>query len=217
MNGTMKWFLNLRGVHFFATRLGPKSLRKLAFDEKYSSGDWDFSNDGPKELMKLVESHANKGHILIMGCGGASILKDISPEAYASVLGVDLSTEAIRLACQYAGPKISFQQADMTKFNFPRAYDLVLFSESIYYIPFLHRKRYLQKICQHLTHGGSILVTISQSKRYRNIFSMIRNSFEVLTDRQLTGSTRRLILFQPKSGEGMKADEKASAHAVSPK
>ncbi len=211
MNNTIHKLLKLRGVHFLATRFGPKHLRKLAFDEKFRSGEWDFSNDGPRELMSLVERQANRGDILVMGCGGASILKDLSPDSYSSVLGVDLSAEAIRLASNYAGPKVAFQLADMTKFKCPMPYDLIIFSESINYVPFFQRKRYLQAICRDLKPGGTILVTISQSKRYRNIFTMIRKNFEILADRQFTDSARRLILFQPKTSGRKTAVEKRAA------
>ena len=215
MNKTIQKLLKMRGVHFLATRFGPRHLRKLAFDEKFRSGEWDFSNDGPRELMDLVELQANRGDILLMGCGSASILKDLSPESYSSLLGIDLSHEAIHLASTYAGPKVSFQQADMTRFKCQKPYDLIIFSESINYVPFFQRKRYLQKICEDLRPGGSILVTISQSKRYRNIFSMINKNFKVLADRQFAGSTRRLILFQPKNSGRKGAGENQTAGLAS--
>ena len=218
MNETISKLLKLRGIHFFATRFGSKPLRKLAFEEKFRSGEWNFASDNPRELMDHVKRHANNGNILIMGCGGASILRDLAPDSYASVLGIDLSSEAIRLASHYASPKVAFQQADMTEFQCSKPYDLIIFSESINYIPFFQRKRYLQKMCQGLKPGGSILITISQAKRYRHIFRMITKNFEVLADRQFTGSTRRLILFQPRTTGRSGAQEKpATSSATQPR
>jgi 2-polyprenyl-3-methyl-5-hydroxy-6-metoxy-1,4-benzoquinol methylase len=187
--------LTMRGVHFFATRFGPSNLKKLAFDEKFRNGDWKFSKDGTGELAVLVNRHAANGDLLIMGCGGAAILEELKLEKFSSVLGVDLSSEAIDLAQRYAASNVAFQQADMVGFQCSKPYDAILFSESLYYVPFYDCRGFLDRLCKHLKPAGCIIVTVAQPRRHHKMIAMIRQHFTILEDRQFPGSERHLITF----------------------
>jgi len=90
--------LAARGLHYFVTRFGWDSLRSAAFDEKYRRGDWNFEGEASQELSSIVRKYLRGGDLLIMGCGSASILQGFDSSTFVSVLGLDLSTEAIRLA-----------------------------------------------------------------------------------------------------------------------
>jgi SAM-dependent methyltransferase len=196
MTKTIKRLLGLRGLHFFATRFGTKRLKSLAFDEKFRNGDWQFGEDSSGELARVVSNYANQGDLLIMGCGGAAILQHLESGRLASVLGIDIAKEAIRLASRYQAPNIAFQESDMIRFKCPRLYNLILFSESLNYVPFFKRKSYLQELCKALKPDGCIVITIAQSRRYSGILSMIRRSFQVLEDRKFSGSERHLIIIR---------------------
>src|SRR5271155_5154910 len=128
MNQTIGKILKWRGIHFLATRFGPKRLRSLAFDGKFCGGDWDFQNDGPDYLACLVKEHAKGGGVLIMGCGGASIIEDLKAAEFDSIVGIDISSEAIRRAGRYAAPNVTFKQADMVGFECTGSFSVILFS-----------------------------------------------------------------------------------------
>ena len=188
--------LKMRGIHGLVVRYGPKWMRVMAFDEKYRSGDWDFSRENSSELVQLVADRAHHGDILIMGCGGASFLAQLDPASYNSILGIDLSTEAVRLARQHASSRVRFEIADMTQFEWKQPYDVILFSESINYVCASVRKQLLVKLSQCLKPDGCFIVTIAQPSRYEAILTMIRENFDVLEDRNFQGLERRLLVFR---------------------
>jgi 2-polyprenyl-3-methyl-5-hydroxy-6-metoxy-1,4-benzoquinol methylase len=187
--------LATKGIHYLATRFGWRKLRSLAFDEKYRRGDWNFGADGTGELDMVIRHYLREGDLLIMGCGGASILKDLETSSLKSALGIDLSPEAIRLAGRFASEKISFQLADMVTFQCPRPYDVVLFSESLNYVPVAGQESLLRRLAKSLKPNGVFVVTIAQSKRYADILEGIRQNFHVLEDRPFSSSSRQLIVF----------------------
>lgn len=138
--------LGLKGIHYLATRFAPLRVRGIAFDEKYRCGRWVFETDGGPELTSVICRYLQKGDILILGCGGASILEDLKREGLNSALGVDLSQEGIRLASRFASDNISFRVADMITFECPQAYDVILFSESLNYVPAVRQVDLLRRL-----------------------------------------------------------------------
>lgn len=190
--------LTARGVHYFVTRFGPQRLRSMAFDEKYRQGDWRFQGDSTGELPELVRRYLKKGDLLVLGCGGSSILEGLEAEGVNSVLGLDLSEEAIKLAARYASQKVTFQIANMETFECPRSYDVILFSESINYVPSARQISLLHRLGRHLKPGGTFVVTVAEAKRYQDIIERIRANFLMLEDHTFPGSTRHLLIFQPR-------------------
>jgi 2-polyprenyl-3-methyl-5-hydroxy-6-metoxy-1,4-benzoquinol methylase len=196
----LRRILAFKGIHYFVTRFGSRKLRGLAFDEKYRRGDWNFRAEGTDELAAVIRHYLGEGDLLIMGCGGASILKDLDAANLKSALGIDLSQEAIRLASRFASEKIVFQLADMVTFQCPRPYDTILFSESLNYVPVTAQESLLRRLAESLKPGGVFVVTIAQAKRYADILEGIRQNFAVREDRQFSGSNRHLLVFNLRSG-----------------
>lgn len=190
-----KKVLHLRGIHWVVTRFGGTRLRSLSFDEKFKSGVWKFDTESP-ELVALVGKQSVKGHILVLGCGAAPIAKELHPDSYESLLGIDISAEAIAKASRQNSKKIRFEIGDMLGFQCPHPYDVILFSDSLYYVPSLFRKRLLRKLQKSLTPKGCIIVAIAQPERYVGILKMIRQGFEVQIDRQLEGEQRHVLVFR---------------------
>ncbi len=192
----MKGLLGLPGIHYLLTRFGPTKLRAASFDQKYSSGDWVYALDSSAELVSIVEKYACKGQILMLGCGSASVATAISADSFAGFVGVDLSPEAINHASRQSNDKIRFVVGDLLKYRCDRKYDLILFSESLYYISPLQRKPLLHRLAGELTQRGSIVVTIADPVRYAGILEMIRKNFLVKEDRSFKGGQRHLIAFR---------------------
>jgi 2-polyprenyl-3-methyl-5-hydroxy-6-metoxy-1,4-benzoquinol methylase len=191
----LRGLLATRGIHYLATRFGWQKLRSLAFDEKYRRGDWNFCTEGTGELADVVCRYLGEGDLLVMGCGGASILKDLPAPNLKSALGIDLSQEAIRLAGRFASEKISFQLADMVTFECPQPYDVILFSESLNYVPLAEQEPFLRRLGKSLKPNGEFIVTIAQAKRYADMLEGVRRHFAVLEDRSFSGSNRHLLVF----------------------
>jgi len=191
-----KKLLAAKGIHYLVTRFGSARLRSASFDEKYRRGDWNFKGDAGDELPSIIRKYLRGGAILILGCGAASILDVFEPTEFSSVLGLDLSTEAVRLANRFARANIVFEVGDMVRFQCPRNYDVILFSESFYYVPTSEQKKFLKRLAGNLKLGGVIVVTLAQSKRYHTIIDLIRGCFQIVEDRKFVGSERHLLVFR---------------------
>jgi trans-aconitate methyltransferase len=184
------------GAHYLLTRFGGAALRKKCFDEKYLSGDWDFAGNPDSVLAGVVEKYSAGGHILILGCGSASMVGGLSPNSFQTLLGIDISPEAVKRANRQKSGAVRFEVGDISKYKCERQFDVILFSESIYYVNPLGRKRLLKNLAGNLTANGKIIVTIAQPERYANILKMIRKNFEVVEDGNFKDSQRRLLVFR---------------------
>jgi len=173
--------LGVRGIHGIATRLGWRSLRAMAFDEKYRNGSWNFSSED-SDLVRLIETYAAKGNILALGCGTALVVCFLNPGSFESFVGVDLSPEAIAQARQRESDRVRFEVGEMTKYQCCRLFDVILFPDSIYYVNARSRKNLLIRMRASLSPAGRIVVTIAQPNRYADILDMIRRNFKMDVD-----------------------------------
>ncbi|HJZ75877.1 MAG TPA: class I SAM-dependent methyltransferase [Vicinamibacterales bacterium] len=189
--------LGAKGVHFLVTRFGSEKLRRVAFDDKYRRGVWAFDGDSSGELPEVVKRYLRKGDLLVLGCGRASVLDGLRDAELNSVLGVDLSGEAIRLAGRHASSKVRFEIANMETFTCAGRYDEILFSESLYYVPARKQLRALFRLASCLKPDGVFIVTLAEAARYQDIIVKIRANFRMLEDRAFSDSPRHLLVFQP--------------------
>jgi trans-aconitate methyltransferase len=196
LHGAYRRLLGLPFIHYFATRMPGGRIRSLSFDEKYRSGQWNFVADTQSELVSVLKNYACNSHILILGCGTASITGVLEPSKYASILGIDLSSVAISKAMQYANEKVHFEVGDMLDYEPNQKCSVILFSESLYYVSTRHRMPLLRRLSQHLTVDGCLIVTISQPDRYARLLKAIRTNFQTMEDRPFRGSRGHLIVFR---------------------
>jgi len=101
---------------------------------------------------------ARRQMALDLACGsgyGCEILKDCG---YQSVLGIDISLEALEFAItNYKKEGINFNRVSLQEWcgkNSLDRYDLVTFFEAIEHIPFEDGQRVLRKVAQSLEIGG---------------------------------------------------------------
>lgn len=195
--GSMMRLLAVPGLHFLVTRFGPAWLRNFAFDAKYQSGHWSFHLDDRSELHEVVRAYLRRGDLFVVGCGTGSVLNGLEESGLDSVLGIDVSKEAITRAVQHASARVTFQVADVETFQCPRLYDEILFSESLYYIRPSRQLTLLHRLSRSLKPGGVFVVTLADVARYHDVVRRVRLSFCVLEDRALRDSTRHLLVFRP--------------------
>jgi len=194
---SLRQLLAAPGIHFLATRFAPAAVRRAAFDEKYRLRQWGKEKEHSADLRAVLLKHLRQGDLLLLGCGAASILENLDKEGMNSAIGVDLSAEALRIAKQYESKAIRFVQADMLQFETSDRFDVIMFSESLYYVPAAQQGAFLHRLLSNLKAGGVFLVTLAQPARYHAILEMIRKEFTVLEDRPLASSSRHMIVFRP--------------------
>jgi len=196
--------LALPVFHYAASRFFGAAIARLAFDAKFGGSDrgWGEFHERPEFISPLAAHAMSFGpgvaRILLLGCGGAGLVGDLPAGCYRSVIGVDLSPKAIDLARSKWDPgKTRFEVADMCAYAPPEPQDIIVLSESIYYI----KRRKCAKLFARLraeNPGVIFAVTIAQPGRYRGYLRDIRkNSPAVLEDRApVPEKARHLIVFK---------------------
>ncbi|MCX5636185.1 MAG: class I SAM-dependent methyltransferase [Planctomycetota bacterium] len=188
--------LSTSGILYLFTRFGGSKLRQQAFDQKYTDGSWDyFDKDHSLEMRKVVEKYARKGRILDMGCGTGILASMLNPDSFEYYLGVDASREAIALAQKRQSNKINFEISDIQSCKCKERFDLIVFEESLYYVPFF-RRRLLQRFAESLRPEGLFIVTVADPNRFGRMIRMIRKKFQIIEDRYFKNSSRLLLVFR---------------------
>lgn len=197
MNYINTWsrILTFRPFYGFVLRFCGKTLRRTAFDQMYQSGRWDF-DDKTTELIEIIEGYARNGAILILGCGTASIVRHLNQSTFQYLLGVDMSPVAISKASKQANTKIHFEVGDIEELRCQQAFDVILFSESLYYLKTAKAETVLGRLQRDLRPGGCIIATFYDPKPYKDVIEMISGGFDVLKQGTFTGSNRYFLVFR---------------------
>lgn len=191
----LKSFLSAKGVLYFLTRYAGSAMRRCSFDQFYKSGRWDYlDSDHSGEMVKVVERYANKGRILDMGCGPGILAGLLNPGSFEYYQGVDASSEAVALALKRVSEKIHFDVGNIQSYECEDDFDLIVFEESLYYVPFF-RYRLLKRYGRRLRPGGVFIVTVADPRRFARMIRMVRGKFRVLEDRYFQNSRRLLLVF----------------------
>ena len=177
-------------LYYLCTRFGSRRVRGWAFDQKHPK---EYSHSPESSTVTLVEKYARKGRILDLGCGTGSLASDLNPDSYESYLGVDVSPAAIGIAQKRKTSKINFEVGDLQHYKCEEKYDLIVFEESLYYVPFF-RRRLLRRYAQYLNPGGLFIVTIAHPAQFRGMIRMIRRNFQIIEDRFTPAGGERLLL-----------------------
>jgi SAM-dependent methyltransferase len=169
-------------------RYGTETIKRNLWDAEFSGGRWTCLESMPDDCVYAhVERHANGGSILDLGCGPGTTGPELAAESYASYTGVDISEVAVEKArrkaeeCHRAHTNRYFQ-GDIVSYAPNRAHDVILFGDSLYYVPQRLILPMLKRYSQHLTPTGVFVARI-YGRRYQRIVEVIENNFDVVEKR----------------------------------
>lgn len=131
-----------------------------------------------------------------MGCGTGILASRLADDSFSYYRGVDASSEAIALAEKRHTHKVEFEIGDVQSYEFQDDFDLVVFEESLYYVPFF-RHRLLNRYARRLRPGGVFVVTVADPRRFAGMIRMIRSRFQIVEDRSAPGGRRLYLVFRP--------------------
>jgi trans-aconitate methyltransferase len=195
MSKKLKNLLAAKGVLYLLTRFGGSALRRCSFDQYYKSGCWDyFETEHSMEMVEVVEKYANKGRVLDIGCGPGILASLLNSDSFEYYCGVDASPEAIARAQKRKNEKIDFEIGDIQNYKCRDKFDLIVFEESLYYVPFF-RRQLLKRYAQQLQPGGVFVVTVAHPNRFRGMIKMIHKNFQIIEERFFSNSHRLLLVF----------------------
>jgi 2-polyprenyl-6-hydroxyphenyl methylase/3-demethylubiquinone-9 3-methyltransferase len=126
--------------------------------------------------------------VLELGCGQGPLARLLAQLGMASYLGVDLSDEAVRQAEMLAIPNAEFHAADFELWQTDRTFDIVVFSESLYYA-----RTPLETFCRYarlLRPGGAFVVSMINYPHARSIWRGLAKVFDIVDSTRVTRGSR---------------------------
>jgi len=194
----------LRGL---IQRYGTDSVKKTLWDAEFRRGRWDCLDRIPGEVRHPdVEKYANQGSILDLGCGPGSTGNELNEDSYQSYTGVDISESFIQVATQRTteygrSSKNNYVRSDMLTYVPTQMHDVILFGDSIYYIPINRILPMLRRYSAYLKNDGVFIANFygGTGGRFSLIPAMIESEFDVIDRQRSAPSEIRSAVFRPKN------------------
>jgi SAM-dependent methyltransferase len=200
-------------VQGFLTSYGPSSIKKKLWDRDFSSGKWDFiDNTAGDCVYPFLEKYANHGNILDLGCGPGNTANELTSDAYKTYIGVDISAAALEKAVRRTkengrADKNSFVVSDFLGYAPTQDFDIILFRESLYHVPYGQVKPILDKYSKHLKPDGVFIVRLYAGDERPGVIKprvirkmdLIKNNFDMVEYRRFdTPALPTVLVFRPR-------------------
>ncbi len=123
----------------------------------------------------------------------------MASSAYREYIGVDISDVAIEKATMRSADngragKNTYFQCDIDTYVPGQKFDVIVFRDSIYYVPAARIKGLLERYAKCLKQGGVIIVRMwSAECKYKSIVDTIEGAFEVV-EKYLSDEPKTAIL-----------------------
>lgn len=201
-------------VRGFIMSYGPSGIKKKLWDKEFSSTKWDFiDNTAGDCVYPFLEKYANHGNILDLGCGPGNTANELAADAYQSYIGVDISEAALAKATKRTqengrAGKNSFVNSDFLGYNPPHEFDIILFRESLYHVPYGQVLPILKKFSKNLKSTGVFIVRLYAGDHRPGVIKtrvtakldLIKREFDVVEARQFDlPALPNVIVFRPRT------------------
>jgi SAM-dependent methyltransferase len=184
-------------------KYGTESLKKRLWNWDYSRSRYGYGSSAGDFLYPFLIEHARNGSILDLGCGEGKTENELDQEAYTECVGVDISEVAIAKARAWTercgrGRKNLFYCSDLESFVPLQQFDLILFRDSLYYLPEPKIETTLDRYSAFLKEGGCFVVRLCEGVgRHSPIVKAIETNFSV-TGKRISGDGAVAIAFRPR-------------------
>jgi SAM-dependent methyltransferase len=183
---------------------GSFGMKRRLWDKEYGGGRWDHCEHTPgSAVYSYVENYCMNGSILDLGCGSGNTGNELDICKYHDYTGVDISEVAIQNAAarsQRNGrrEKNRYIQSDISSCVPKQKHDVILFRESIYYIPRSKIRGLLKRYSHYLTDKGVFVVHVSKSgtRKWRPIFEIIERNHMVMEKALSVESGDFVVVFR---------------------
>ncbi len=190
-------------VRAFLQAYGTQKVKEHLWDAEFSGGRWDCLDRTPGDFVySHIEKSAKGGSILDLGCGSGSTSNELSANAYRDYTGIDISEVAIERARKKTDEnrrtdKNQFFQSDVSTYVPTQQFDVILFRDSIYYIPRARIKAVLDRYSKYLKDDGVFVVRMwDGSDKYLGIVGTIERNFHVIEKHLSEQSSAIVLVFR---------------------
>jgi len=163
-----------RAIRAIIKRWGTVASKRRVWDTEFASGQWNFIEHAKGDpIYTYLEKYSERGNILDLGCGSGKTGNELDDGSYESYTGADVSEVAIRKAelssrKNRREAKNEYVCCDIESFVPSTAYNVILFRESIYYIPVTKIKAVLDRYAGYLKPNGVFVVRMSGTREYHS-------------------------------------------------
>jgi SAM-dependent methyltransferase len=195
VDNRLRGFLQVYGTPAIKTRL---------WDTEFTQGRWDFLDRTPGDCVyPYVERYANNGRILDLGCGSGSTANELDVTTYQEYIGVDISEVALdkaRRRNQENGRahKNHHVRSDIVGYAPTHRFDVILFRDSIYYVPRPRIGAMLHHYSRFLTDHGVFIVRMNGADKYQTIADTIGRTFDVIETHACHEPNTVVMIFRPR-------------------
>jgi len=193
---------------------GPSKIKKVLWDKEFSSTKWDFIDDTTGDCVyPHLEKFARNGSILDLGCGPGNTANEVADTAYTTYVGVDISQAALDKAEKRTkesgrSAKNTFALSDFLGYAPTQDFDVILFRESMYHVPFGQVRTILDKYSAHLKPGGVFIVRLYAGDiktgeikhRVTSKMDLIKREFDIVEVAEYdTPGRPTVLIFRPRA------------------
>jgi SAM-dependent methyltransferase len=179
---------------------GTAAMKAWLWDDEFSRGRWDCLDETAGDAVyACVQKFAGGGRILDLGCGSGTTAIELEPGSYHHYTGVDISEFAVEKArLRSARHRLEnvtrFTRGDIFSYEPSGSFDVILFRDSIYYVPHSRIAGMLQRYTRHLRRSGVIIVRMANgSDRYNSIVRAIEQRFHIV-DKSIAENPSAVVL-----------------------
>lgn len=197
--GNWFWRKWRRAVQLYA----PSSAKRSQWNREFSTGRWNCLTATPGDpVYAFLEKYAAGQSILDLGCGSGNTASELAPHCYRNYIGVDISDEAVAMAAKRAeengrADKNRFFQSDIQSYVPAGKFRIILFRDSIYYVPGSKLKGTLQRYAQYLEPGGVFVVRMYDAgAKLTSALRVIERDFEVVEKQTFDRPWAMVIVFR---------------------
>lgn len=190
----------------FLKSYGTTQAKKQMWDAEFTQGTWnylDITTNDP--VYQHIAKSIKGGSILDLGCGTGNTANELDENAYRNYVGVDISSVAIERARKRTkengrASKSRFFQSDVADYVPNQQFDVILFRESIYYIPRERIKTTLERYSKYLKKNGTFIMRMYSKKgKFKGIITTIEKNFEVIEKCFPEANGSIVLVFQPRA------------------
>ena len=191
----------------FIKRWGSSAAKQRVWDSEYKTGRWTYDREGQNNeanepVYRFLERYGNGGAILDLGCGSGMTALEMcnSFQEYVGVDVSDVAIEAARVALSKEpsrAQKVRFFVSDIATFEPKGEFSIILYRESIYYVPQHKIKWMLARYCAHLRTDGVFIVRLCNRDKYKGIIDLIEENLRIVERYAPQDSTATILVCSP--------------------
>jgi SAM-dependent methyltransferase len=185
-------------VHTYGTTAAKRSL----WNGEFARGHWEGLEDTAGDCVyPFIEKHLKGGSILDLGCGSGNTANELDEATFREYTGVDISDVAIEKARRRTREngrtnQYRFAQGDIFSHVPAGRYDVILFRDSIYYVPWADIQKMLNRYAMFLKQDGVFIVRMwSGTDKYKPIAETIGRTFHVVERHESPQPPATVLVF----------------------